>query len=242
MTVYGFQPLGDDDPILRGSPLVMGIAKTIAYAHENGHIELTKSGFFKRSFVNWAADKFNWPDYSRDELYQINKVLNEQDFQPLAQIHALLIYLKIGRHYKGTFRLTKKGKALVGRPGEIFGLVAEPYLFDIIHCHYISEIDRVALAWPIVVNILNIEADTGVTLKRAAELLFPVVNSEWIYDPRPSNAYVGVLRPFCWLGLLCEHCPADFHKRDETIFIKTALWRTTLRLPTDDMLKPIMLH
>jgi len=40
-------------------------------------------------------------------------VLNEQDFMPLVDIHFLMIPLKIGRHYKGHFKLTKAGSELV---------------------------------------------------------------------------------------------------------------------------------
>jgi len=242
MTTYGFQKLTDDNPILLGSPLVMGIAKTINFVHERGHIELTQSRAFKRSFVNWAAAEFNWPLYSQEELFELNKVLNESDFPPLAQIHALLMYLRLGKHFKGTFRLTKIGKDLVGRPGEIFARIAEPFILDGIHSHFISDPESVNTAWIIIANILNVEAETGVTLRRAAELFFPKTETTAAYDQCVSNAYSGILRPLCWLGLLTEHSTADLRKWDEIIFIKTPLWRTALRLETDEILKPITFH
>lgn len=242
MSVYGFEKIADNDPVLKYSPLVMGIAKSLSFADEHGSIELTKSGFFKRSFVNWVAAEFNWPRYSREDLFRINKVLNEQDFPPLAQMHALLMYLKIARHFKGTFRLTKTGKALVGRPGEIFARVAEPYIFDIIHHVSVSDDDKTGAPWVIIANVLNIEAETGITLKRAAELFFPETQATKLYDPRQSNTYCGILRPLCWLGLLTEHPHADILKWHETVFIKTPLWRAALRLQTDDILEPMTLH
>ena len=43
-----------------------------------------------------------------DELFRVNKVLNEYDFVPLELLHFLLIERKLGRHYKGAFKLTKR--------------------------------------------------------------------------------------------------------------------------------------
>ncbi len=74
--------------------------------------------------------------------------------------------------FKGTFRLTKTGKSLVGRPAEIFASVAEPYLFDVIHSSLPADTENMDLAWPIIMNLLNIETHAGVMLKRAAELIF----------------------------------------------------------------------
>ncbi len=104
-----FLPINDDDPALARSPMVCAIEKTFAYIAENGPIGLTPSKAFKRVFVHWAAAEFNWPGYSNDELFSLNKVLNEIDFPPLMDLHDLLIALKIGRHYKGCFCLTKVG-------------------------------------------------------------------------------------------------------------------------------------
>ena len=45
-----------------------------------------------------------------DELFSVNKVLNEYDFLPPHElVHFLLIELKLGRHYKGQFKVTKRG-------------------------------------------------------------------------------------------------------------------------------------
>ena len=56
----------------------------LEYLQQEGAIGLTKSGTFQRKFVNWAVDRFEWPDYTAQELYQLNKVLNEDDIMPLA--------------------------------------------------------------------------------------------------------------------------------------------------------------
>lgn len=133
-----FKTLPDDDPILLTSPLIRGILKTAEYIEANGGIGLTKSGAFYRKFVHWAAAEFDWPGYGEEELFSINKVLNEWDFQPVSDIHDLLRGLKLGRHYKGKFLLTKAGKELVAHPGRMFSELAPNYLFRLDHGAFAS--------------------------------------------------------------------------------------------------------
>ena len=75
--------LHDDVDVLKHSPLVRGMIFTLRFADENGGIGLTQSGAMNRKFVHWAADQFDWPGYTAAELFEINKVLNEHDMQPL---------------------------------------------------------------------------------------------------------------------------------------------------------------
>lgn len=112
-----FKTLPDDDPILLTSPLIRGILKTAEYIAANDGIGLTKSGVFNRKFVHWAAANFDWPGYSEEELFRMNKVLNEWDFPPVSDIHDILQMLKLGRRYKGKFLLTKAGKDLIATLG-----------------------------------------------------------------------------------------------------------------------------
>jgi len=62
---------------------------------QEGPIGLTKTKAFKRTFVHWAAENFDWPGRSYDELFRYNKVLNEYEFPPLELLHFLLIALKL---------------------------------------------------------------------------------------------------------------------------------------------------
>ena len=131
-----FKEIDDDNPALIHSPLVQAVEKIFAYVDEHGAIPLTPQKAFKRSFVNWAAKEFDWPGYSEADLFAINKVLNEIDFPPLADIHDILIALKIGRHYNGSFKLTKAGQTLVGHPGRLFGILTPLYLFEVDHLRF----------------------------------------------------------------------------------------------------------
>ncbi len=61
---------------LAGSRLCVAAMKTLAYIRDKGGIGLTKNGAFNRKFVTWAVDEFQWPHYTTEDLYAINKVLN----------------------------------------------------------------------------------------------------------------------------------------------------------------------
>ena len=82
--------------------------KLLTYAHELGGIPLTQSmANFNRRCVEWAAEEFRWPGYEPDDLYAVNKVLNEPDFPPLFGNTRLI------RHFKGKAVLTKAGRAVL---------------------------------------------------------------------------------------------------------------------------------
>lgn len=41
-------------------------------------------------------------------MFRYNKVINEYEFPPLGVLHFLMISLRLGRHFKGEYRLTKR--------------------------------------------------------------------------------------------------------------------------------------
>ena len=125
-----FKTIADDDPVLVHSPMVKGAMKVLEYVTEDGPIGLTESKGFKRHFVHWAAREFAWPEMTEEVLFAVNKVLNEYDLLPLVVLHDILIQLKIGRHYKNAFHVTKAGQQLIGRPGALFGILTPFYLFE----------------------------------------------------------------------------------------------------------------
>ena len=107
-----FRPLSDDHPDLAHSPLLCAALLTLQYAQDHGAIGLTKTKAFKRVFVHWAVEQFDWPGRSAEEMFRYNKVINEYEFPPLEVLHYLLITLRLGRHFKGEFRLTERGTEL----------------------------------------------------------------------------------------------------------------------------------
>lgn len=236
-----FQQISDDDPALSFSPLLRGIEKTFAWIDEHGGIPLTPPKAFKRVFVHWAADEFDWPGPTKTDLFAVNKVLNEWDFPPLMLMHELMIAMKLGRHYKGQFRLTKAGQALVGQPGRIFGTVVPFFLFCVDHTGS-SRFDNEPILgnWEIFLNVLNVETDGGATggdLRR-----FFYGEPEPGFDATMAGLYVQVLRPLCRAGLLKKQDGANRYRSKDAVFFKTPLWRSALVLDTDAEVAPATRH
>lgn len=233
--------LSPDDPLLLSSPLVRGVLKTAEYIEVNGGIGLTKSGAFNRKFVHWAAAEFDWPGYSEEELFAINRVLNEWDFPPASDIHDLLKGLKLGRHYKEKFLLTKTGKELVANPAKLFSQLVPSFLFRLDHGAHLRKEEQLLGNWDIFLNVINVEADYGTSRSALRRALYGDPEpSGLIHDAMASTLYVTVLRPLCWAGLLAEE-NAEGSRSNET-FTKTELWRRTLRLDTDQHLRPRVIH
>jgi len=236
-----FNAVPDDDPLLLTSPLIRGVLKTAEYIAANGGIALTKSGAFNRKFVHWAAAEFDWPGYSEEELFSINKVLNEWDFPPVGDIHALLKGLKLARHYKGKFLLTKAGKELIKQPGLLLSELVPNFLFRLDHGAHLRAEDQVLGNWDIFLNVINVEADHGTSRSALRKTLYGDPDpSDSFHDSIASTLYVTVLRPLCWAGLLKEEEPHRLLSDER--FTKTELWRRTLRLDTDTHLRPRVVH
>lgn len=79
-TMIRLKPIPTDLTVLDQSHLFRGARLILGYIVEHGPIPLTPSKAFKRVFVNWAAEAFVWPHWTVDDLYRVNKVLNEYDF------------------------------------------------------------------------------------------------------------------------------------------------------------------
>ncbi|TYO89265.1 hypothetical protein [Oceanicella actignis] len=234
--MIAFREIDDADPALTFSPLVRGIEKTFVWIGEHGGIPLTSSKAFERVLVHWAAAEFDWPGHTEADLFAVNKVLNEWDFPPLEILHGLMIAMKLGRHYKGAFRLTKAGQALVGHPGRIFGTVVPFFLYRINHAS-LSRFDETPILgnWDVFLNVLNVETEDGATGGHLRRVLFgePEAGPLPRYDDVMGQLYIQVLRPLCWAGLLQQEHGAAGYRFEEAVFMKTPLWRAALRLETD---------
>ena len=240
-----FRSLADDEPSLSYSPLLRGFLKTFAYVAEHGGIGLTASKGFKRNFVHWAAREFNWPGHTEADLFAVNKVLNEQDFMPLSDIHFLLTTLKMGRHYKGQFKLTKAGTEVSRHPGQLFGIITPFYLFEVNHTGYTRFSDGPLLGnWDMFLNILNVEAEDGITGADLRQTLYGPPDHSPLprYDDVLGSLYLNILRPLCWVGLLHMNRVKGFQSTERSVFTKTPLWRAALKLETDALVKPATRH
>ena len=237
--MIGFRPLPDDHPDLAHSPLLRAALLTLQYAQEHGAIGLTKTNAFKRVFVHWAVEHFEWPGKSAEEMFRYNKVINEYEFSPLEVLHFLLISLRLGRHFKGEFRLTKRGVELAQSPGRLFTELIPFYVFEIDHASYARFDGRPFGKWDVWMNVINVEADHGTT-ERALFAAFYGEEQDWdTAGWREMAAFSSfVLRPLEWAGLLMENREERAGKHVHHVF-KTPLWRSALKLDTDEMLYPI---
>ena len=73
-----FRALPDDHPDLAHSPLLRAALLTQRYARDYGAVGLTETKAFKRAFVNWAVDHFDWPGKSTEEMF---RCASQADFQ-----------------------------------------------------------------------------------------------------------------------------------------------------------------
>jgi len=233
------RPLSDDHPDLAHSTLLRAAMLTLQYAQDHGAIGLTKTKAFKRVFVHWAVEKFDWPGFGAEEMFRYNKVINEYEFPPLELLHYLLITLRLGRHFKGEFKLTKRGAELAQSPGKLFAELIPFFVFKIDHASYARFEGRPFGKWDVWMNVINVEADHGTT-ERALFSAFYGEEHDWDNAGwREMAAFSScVLRPLEWAGLLVQTHEERGGKHVHHVF-KTPLWRSTLMLDTDDMLQPV---
>lgn len=237
MLMIEFKRIDDETLIHRHSFYVFATAKVLGYCNEHGSISLTAKKNFNRKFVDWAVDAFEWPQYTRENLYAVNKTLNEIDLPPLGFIHEMLTALKLGRHYKGKFQLTRKGKELTQDLPHLFEIVAPFFLFRFDHLAFSRGKTVPMDNWDIFLNVLNVEAKIPRTGQELYAQFFEVNDDEQgvFSSAEKTSFYAGILRPLCWIGLLEEIEIANNYFADR-LFVKTPLWEAALQLDTDHML------
>lgn len=237
-----FRRLSDDQPDLVYSPLLRAARLTLVYVAENGPVEITKTKAFKRYFVKWAAEHIEWPGHSLADLMRYHKVLNEYDFQPLELIHFLLVELKLGWHYHGAFRLTKRGQQLAQSPGLLFSELIPFYILSVDHASYGRFQDGPHGNWDVWLNVMNVEVENGIS-ERALFQTFYDEEHDWDNAGWREMAVFStcVLKPLEWSGLLSIH-ETEGDGRMMRMCFKTPLWRSAISLDTDDMLRPAPRH
>lgn len=213
---------------LAGSPMTINGMKLLQFAGQNDGIELTKSGFFNRKCVVWAAQEFQWPEYQSAQLYSLNKVLNEQDFPPLTVMHDLMVLGRLIRHRKGYAVLTPNGKAMLESYGKLQALLFETYftIYDLGSGARLSkyiEHDDFRHCFGVVANRLG----DWVTLGEFAGWCLPIPLISGTMG-RPEfeaclHMKANLVRPLCWLGLMEEDDPAGRTPLEQRRIRKTAL-------------------
>lgn len=231
-----FNPPANDDSALLNSPILRAAQLTMKYVEENGSIELTKSKTLNSQFVKWAIVYFEWPYFSSDILINNSRELDEVDFIPLRVLHGILTSAKIGKHHKGAFQFTKEGIELKDKPSQLWAILSRFLLFNTDYTQATRTGDFCIGSWDIFLNFINIGAQQAITTKEICDILYPEYRDSEYAIIQYSNFYASILRPLCWAGLLIE-IRADICDASDCAFIKTALWKSTLSLDTDDKLR-----
>jgi hypothetical protein len=236
-------PVTDPAGAILRSPMLRAVCLTLNYIAERGPIGLTTTGSLKRYFVEWAVDAFAWPFYTAEDLYAVNKVLNEDDYPPLAMMHGLLLSAKLARHKKGALHITRLAGNLRSNPAALWALLAQQFLFATDHTGYTRFSDRPMGNWDIFLNVINVEAQQGVSEDRLCHLLYASGKTDGQHEDIRMKAalFIHVLRPLCWMGLLEEVRSQAGFKREEHYF-KTEIWREVFKLDTDIHLDPDTRH
>ena len=227
------QPVKNDEPALAGAPMIGAAQKILTYLAEHESIGLTKSKAFQRKFVHWAAAEFDWPGWEEDKLFLVNKVLNEYVFPPLEALHFVLLKLKLIRHYKLTCRLTKAGKDIADKLGDLFNLMMPFWLFEVDHAASSRMAEPRLGNWDIFLGVLKREAAQGVTCGALREILYGPAESNQPYDRMPGMIWSQVLEPLCWLGLLAETTLGERQSFEDRVYTTTGLWSLAFRFPFD---------
>ncbi|MDW3118602.1 MAG: hypothetical protein R8G60_13105 [Roseovarius pacificus] len=241
--MIAFNTLPDDASVLDLCPLLRTAQMTLQYAVEQDGIGLTQTKAFKRVFVHWAAEHVDWPGMGYEELFRYNKVLNEYEFPPLEMTHFLLTQLKLGRHYKGIFKATKRGTELATQRGKLFAELIPFFVLNIDHSSYSRFEDPPFGNWDTWLNVINVEADHGADEKHLFRTFYGY-EASWVSGNWREAAVFSscVLKPLEWAGLL-DHAETKGEEGiTERHYFKTDLWRSALSLETDAMLKPMQRH
>ncbi|MBU1287273.1 MAG: hypothetical protein KJ871_06055 [Alphaproteobacteria bacterium] len=235
-------PVKNDEPALAGAPMICAAQKVLSYLAEHDAIGLTKGKAFQRKFVHWAAAEFDWPGWEEDKLFLVNKVLNEYDFPPLEALHFVLLKLKLIRHYKLTCRLTKAGRDIADKTGDLFNLMMPFWLFEVDHAAS-SRMPEPRLGnCDVFLGVLNTEAAQGVTCVALREILYGPPYADQPYDRMPGMIWLQVLEPLCWLGLLAETTSDERHHFEDRVYTATGLWSEAFRFPSEGQAGLMTLH
>jgi hypothetical protein len=214
---------------LSASPLCVNGMKVLARASEDHGITLTKSGAFYRKFVTWAAEEFRWPGYEAEELYALNKVLNELDFMPLAIMHELLVGSRLLRHYKGMGVPTKAGKAIIGDHGALQADLFDAYFIDFDFSGY----ERFPASYgdADIVHFLGVvrnRLDDWVSLADLAGWCLPLdLITTYRFSPLEDAGYYlysRLIRPLLWLGMIERHPDEGRFRIEDDRYRKTPLF------------------
>ncbi len=226
--MIAFREIEDDDPVLSQSPLVRALdfLRREFCANDKG-IPLTATMALKPNLIARAVTEIGWPDCMEEDVYRRIKVAREEHYDPLWVLHYELINLRFARHYRRHLALTKAGRPIIESRFKSFHFLTKHLMLGS-HRFQFGR-DRLRGNWDIWLNVLDVEAEGGVTGKYLTHVLYGPPDHVGPFDERTSRLYEGVLKPLIWSGLLTESIP-EVRLLAERTYSKTPLWNRYLDL------------
>lgn len=124
----------------------------------------------------------------------------------------------------------------------LFETIVPFFLFNVNHAYYSRSEEQTFDDWETALNILNIEAENGISLGEFCNAVFGTGTrnreQQWYAE---SELYIGILRPLCWAGLLDEHRSRGGGLAAHT-YQKTGLWPAVFALKSDSLVRPALRH
>jgi hypothetical protein len=201
-----------------------------APANETGGLKLTATGNLARAVVAEMVRAVEWPGLDRDELFSLNKVINEPDFLPVHFVRVLLQGMKLVRTQRGMLVPTRLGKQMLApkRYGALQALLFHIALWHInlgyFDCNPVE-------SWPqthtgVVLWCLSAAANDWLdreALTRLCTVPIPrVLGSAWGLGAYAMDA--RILKPPMWFGLLDSRREGMTRTTEHRLYRKTALF------------------
>jgi hypothetical protein len=211
-------------------PLVMAARQMIERAIAQGGLPLPAAGALSRADTRALFDLINWPDYAKNEVLAVNRVLNEADALP---VHITRIVLQVAGLLRRRGKMliaTKKAQVLLdpNASADLFALLFEATLWRV----SLSYFDRFPVEhWPqdhigIVLWCLSVAANNWADADMLAQVC--TVRDErldhTVRDFSGPAMRSRVLRPLTWLGLM------EMARRDDEVqpdWMRPAVFRKT---------------
>lgn len=181
---------------------------------EEKRFEATATGNLSRKCVAFLLNAMNIPKDELESLYRFNKVINEMDVRIVHLVRLLLEIGKLIRHEKKSFRLTRRGAAMLkeDQAGELFATLFKVH-FRKFNLAYLDQMeDNRPLQDTVGFTLLRISKVFRQWRKADAETIGKILLPE-VIDAAPSafhNDYLlwqtesRILRPLVSFGLLYE--------------------------------------
>ena len=222
-----FHPHPGRDLVLAGAPMLRAFQTVATYQVEHGEIRLTKSGAWNRHCIDWVVRRTDFPNWTAEKLYSVNKVLDEYDVPPLEYLRVLLTALRLGRKMGAGWRLTKPGMALAADPEAAYTSIAPFFLFRFDHSEGRRSGEAPAGNWDLWLHAINRMPDAGFTLPDLASLLYGEGFGGGWRGPA-GGLFSAVAMPLEWVGLLVRLSRGGI---DEQLWCKPPLWGAVLQFP-----------